>query len=222
MNNKKQSTPRGRSFAEASKQIQENLTRHISKYEDLLEDSDDESVDEEATDQVLQQVLSTYGSASGDQALVESTKAVLRSALQASSCLICIETIKKTDSVWNCEACYASLHLHCTQKWAKDSVFQARQQLEEEPDKEVSLCWSCPNCRHAYRPDEVPQRYLCYCRKEVEPKFDPWLSPHSCGEKCGKALESGCKHKCILLCHPGYFYKRCLSQSLTFPHSLAH
>ncbi|CAG2244923.1 NFXL1 [Mytilus edulis] len=26
----------------------------------------------------------------------------------------------------------------------------------------------------------------CFCEKVIEPKFDPWLVPHSCGQTCGK------------------------------------
>ncbi len=78
-----------------------------------------------------------------------------------------------------------------------------KQQQEEDPGKTIELCWSCPNCRTTYTPKEVPSKYLCYCGKQVDPKFDPWLNPHSCGEKCGKGLKPECKHKCVLLCHPG-------------------
>ena len=35
-----------------------------------------------------------------------------------------------------------------------------------------------------------------------DPAWDPWTSPHSCGEHCGRQLV-GCQHRCKLLCHPG-------------------
>lgn len=191
-----------RSFAEASKQIQENLNRHISKYENLLEsDGSEEEEDDEKADQLVDKVLGNYSSS--DPAFVNATRALIRSSLQSASCLICIETIKKTDPVWNCVTCYVSLHINCTQKWAKDSIFQLKQQQEEDSTRTVELNWSCPNCRSVYSPNQVPSKYLCFCTKEVDPKFDPWLTPHSCGEKCFKSLQPECKHKCVLLCHPG-------------------
>ena len=65
------SQPKGRSFAEASKQIQENLDRHISKYEKLLEEeASDESDGEENADELLENVLRSYGTS--DQGRVES------------------------------------------------------------------------------------------------------------------------------------------------------
>ena len=38
---------------------------------------------------------------------------------------------------------------------------------------------------------------------KVDPSFDPWLAPHSCGQTCSKALQPECGHDCLLLCHPG-------------------
>ena len=198
------SKQRGRTFAEASKAIQDNLSRHISKYEEMLNNEASSSEeDDEKQDDLLEKTLQHYGS--GDTELVASTREFLRSALQSASCLICIESIKKTDRLWNCRTCYVSLHLSCTQKWAKDSIFQLKQQLEDDDagNRSPVLFWSCPKCRAEYSPQQVPTQYLCFCRKEVEPRFDPWLKAHSCGEKCGKPLIPECKHKCLLLCHPG-------------------
>ena len=193
-----------RSFAEASQQIQENLNRHLSKYESLVEsDESDDDNDDEGSDELLDKLLASYSCS--DSSLVSSTKELLKSALYSTSCLICIESIKKSESIWNCGTCYVSLHLTCTQKWSKDSIFLQKQQIEEDPSRNIEINWSCPNCRTVYLPTQVPSRYYCYCKKEEDPKFDPWLTAHSCGEKCGKGLEPKCKHKCILLCHPGYF-----------------
>jgi len=190
----------GRSFAEASKEIQDNLKRHISK---LAEKEDSESSDDdvENRDQYVDKTLEQYGTR--DEKLISSTRELLKFSLQSSSCLICIEQIKKTDSIWNCGTCYVSFHLKCAMMWAKDSLFHLRQQLEEDPTKTVEIKWSCPNCRSSYEPNQIPSSYFCYCLKERDPKFDPWLSPHSCGEKCGKLLVPTCRHKCNLLCHPG-------------------
>lgn len=47
----------------------------------------------------------------------------------------------------------------------------------------------------------LPCRYVCFCGKVPDPPFDPWITPHSCGEVCGRPI--GCEHTCVLLCHPG-------------------
>ena len=60
-----------------------------------------------------------------------------------------------------------------------------------------------PKCRTEFDQKETPKRYLCYCQKEIDPQFDPWLIPHSCGQTCGKRLQPECGHICLLLCHPG-------------------
>ena len=60
-----------------------------------------------------------------------------------------------------------------------------------------------PKCRHEYNQMECPTRYFCFCGKEEDPQFDPWLVPHSCGQVCGRQLKPECGHSCLLLCHPG-------------------
>ncbi|KAJ8961344.1 hypothetical protein NQ317_018625 [Molorchus minor] len=49
---------------------------------------------------------------------------------------------------------------------------------------------------------EVPKQYKCYCGKALDPKYDPGVRPHGCGDVC---LRKGrmCEHKCTILCHPG-------------------
>merc|ERR1719491_1771394 len=61
--------------------------------------------------------------------------------------------------------------------------------------------WYCPNCRQSFGRSEYPSRYMCFCGKEEDPRSDPWLLPHSCGDHCEKALP--CGHPCRVLCHPG-------------------
>jgi len=46
---------------------------------------------------------------------------------------------------------------------------------------------------------------MCFCEKVIEPKFDAWLVPHSCGQTCGRKLKPDCGHACLLLCHPGKY-----------------
>ncbi|KAL0425233.1 UNVERIFIED_CONTAM: NF-X1-type zinc finger protein NFXL1 [Sesamum radiatum] len=78
-----------------------------------------------------------------------------------------------------------------------------------------------PNSNRAHHGSEETQlmsakeiRYVCFCGKRPDPPSDLYLTPHSCGEPCGKPLErelpgSGmvkedmCPHVCVLQCHPG-------------------
>ena len=60
-----------------------------------------------------------------------------------------------------------------------------------------------PKCRQEYKQTECPTRYFCFCGKDEDPPFDPWLVPHSCGQVCGRGLKPDCGHSCLLLCHPG-------------------
>jgi NF-X1-type zinc finger protein NFXL1 len=69
--------------------------------------------------------------------------------------------------------------------------------------REITVKWGCPKCRHTYSDKEIPTRYTCFCGKVVDPQFDPWNVPHSCGETCGKPLKPDCGHQCLILCHPG-------------------
>jgi len=64
-------------------------------------------------------------------------------------------------------------------------------------------CVCSPKCRHEYSQKDCPRQYRCYCGKVVDPVFDPWLIPHSCGQECGRPLRPDCGHTCHLLCHPG-------------------
>lgn len=101
-------------------------------------------------------------------------------------CLVCCDKIKNSDKVWSCVLCYHILHLECVVAWAKSS--------------KVENGWRCPACQNVC--SEVPDKYRCYCSKKIEPKYDPNVIPHGCGEMC---LRKGrtCEHKCSLLCHPG-------------------
>ena len=55
---------------------------------------------------------------------------------------------------------------------------------------------------------EEPRKYLCFCRKQENPDWNPNITPHSCGEVCAKGSAKGnaglgCEHPCTQLCHPG-------------------
>ena len=194
-----------RGFQEASKEIQENLARHLDKKPDEdMSDSDDSEADSEGAEELVERLLGGYR-AGVEPGLLQEAKELVRNSIQSSVCLICISTVKRVDPIWSCGTCYVSFHITCIQRWAKDTIFQQKQHLEDDPDrteKEKKICWSCPKCRTERPPKSIPQSYDCYCGREREPAWDPWLTPHSCGERCGRQL-SGCSHRCSLLCHPG-------------------
>lgn len=101
-------------------------------------------------------------------------------------CLVCCEILKHSDKVWSCQQCYHILHLKCVQAWANSS--------------KLDLGWRCPACQNICK--EIPKKYSCFCGKMNEPKIDPTLIPHSCGEVCLKATRQ-CNHACTIMCHPG-------------------
>ncbi len=122
--------------------------------------------------------------------------------------------------MWNCGNCFCTFHLQCIQRWAKDSIFQQKADQESEfPDlssapnqrnsnsnnasDDRKLLWGCPKCRHPHSPAQIPDKYECFCAKQRDPEFDPWIVPHSCGETCGRKLKPECGHTCLILCHPG-------------------
>lgn len=82
--------------------------------------------------------------------------------------------------------------------------------------------WRCPGCQTTH--DIVPHKYTCFCGKRINPELNRGDGnkpihlrqlPHSCGEICGRpllqssnfwkqeSLNSECKHKCLVSCHPG-------------------
>lgn len=138
----------------------------------------------------------------------------------AATCLICIGSIRRVESIWSCKSCYCFFHLNCIQRWANDSVMQMKVKAEQQqtndnqghynhlgefvqPKRTKSLHWCCPQCRRDYQPADRPTQYECFCGKEPNPQPQPFLVPHSCGEICGKLLQPKCGHDCKLLCHPG-------------------
>ena len=48
-------------------------------------------------------------------------------------------------------------------------------------------------------------RYMIwfYVGKMKDPEFHQYITPHSCGEVCGRQRDNDCPHHCNILCHPG-------------------
>lgn len=112
-----------RNFEQASQHIRENLTRHLSKYDNALEggsDSEESGEEDGLSDKILEELLSSYRTT--DKQFLGSARQLLKTALQSTSCLICIESLRKNDRIWTCQTCYASLHLNCVAKWSKVGI----------------------------------------------------------------------------------------------------
>ncbi|RXN08498.1 NF-X1-type zinc finger NFXL1 [Labeo rohita] len=156
-------------------------------YSSSSEDEDDVSEDGGKRGKILQSALSPYTSHTDDAdvRLLEKTRHYLHEVCQSGgvTCLICIASVRRTQAVWSCGACYCIFHITCIQKWAKDSIFLVSSVTDEDFGKKDHP-WPCPKCRYEYSPHQTPTRYYCYCGKEAEPVPDPWLLPHSCGQVC--------------------------------------
>ncbi|KAF9589493.1 hypothetical protein IFM89_024764 [Coptis chinensis] len=112
-------------------------------------------------------------------------------------CMICYDMVKRSAPMWSCSSCYSIFHLHCIKKWARAPTSVGNQGTN----------WRCPGCQSVQFNSGKEIKYLCFCGKRYDPPFDSYLTPHSCGENCGKRLdrneEDRCPHLCVLQCHPG-------------------
>lgn len=189
-------------FEDACAKIKENMEKFLPQTPDEDRSSSEEELEAES---ILSRVVSSYAEVNDGAGDLQRTVPYLTDNLVsgATVCLICIESVKRTEQVWSCDKCYAILHLTCIQKWAKDSMHQQQQQQETDPMSWKPPCWHCPKCRKDYSSREGLSQYRCFCKQKVDPPYDPWLVPHSCGQTCSKELQPLCSHRCLLLCHPG-------------------
>ncbi|KAK3884596.1 hypothetical protein Pcinc_011152 [Petrolisthes cinctipes] len=193
-----------RRFEAACREIQAGVDRYMANHTVQVDGSDDDNDNEEELQEesIMERVYGGYSGGTTE----DRTQQYLQDAFRSGTiiCLICIESVKRMHPIWNCGECYSSFHLHCIQKWAKDSLFQLSQAMEDAtPMEKAALKWCCPKCRGQYAQWSIPSRYVCFCGRHEDPEFDPWLPPHSCGDTCGRSLVPTCGHSCLLLCHPG-------------------
>ncbi|XP_057446864.1 NF-X1-type zinc finger protein NFXL1-like [Lotus japonicus] len=124
-------------------------------------------------------------------------------------CMICYDMVGRSAAIWSCSSCYSIFHLSCIKKWAR-----APTSVDLTADKDQGFNWRCPGCQYVQRTSHREIRYVCFCGKRPDPPSDLYLTPHSCGEPCGKPLEKEvlaaggreddlCPHVCVLQCHPG-------------------
>ncbi|KAK7314674.1 hypothetical protein VNO77_33201 [Canavalia gladiata] len=124
-------------------------------------------------------------------------------------CMICYENVRRSAPVWSCSSCYCIFHLNCIKKWAR-----APTSVDLSAEKNQGFNWRCPGCQSVQLTSSKEIRYVCFCGKRIDPPSDLYLTPHSCGEPCGRPLEREvlvtggnkddlCPHVCVLQCHPG-------------------
>ncbi|KAH8549344.1 hypothetical protein BGW37DRAFT_535178 [Umbelopsis sp. PMI_123] len=107
-------------------------------------------------------------------------------------CMICWDIVRPGHQTWSCDCCWAVFHLGCVQTWATKSLHEATSNL---PIKN----WRCPGCQ--YTRTVIPKEYVCFCGKTLNPDYNKYITPHSCGQLCGSKRD--CPHECVLPCHPG-------------------
>ena len=118
-------------------------------------------------------------------------------------CAICTNEISRNSKVWSCHTCWTVFHIGCIKKWSKNEGSAAAQAPVQDGQMPLPKQWRCPGCNLPQ--ESLPSAYSCWCEKELEPKTLPGLSPHSCGQTCGrqKSFPKPCPHPCGLMCHAG-------------------
>jgi transcriptional repressor NF-X1 len=116
-------------------------------------------------------------------------------------CGICTNEVLLNSKVWSCKTCWSVLHLSCVKKWSMNEVATHQQRAAENDELPPPRQWRCPGCN--LPKNELPDRYTCWCAKEIEPRSEPGLPPHSCGQTCAKKRAGSCPHPCDMICHAG-------------------
>lgn len=116
-------------------------------------------------------------------------------------CVICTNEVLPNSKIWTCKTCWSVLHLSCVKRWSKNEVSTHQQRAAENEELPPPRQWRCPGCN--LPKEKLPDRYTCWCEKEIEPRSLPGLPPHSCGQTCSKRRAGHCPHPCDLICHAG-------------------
>ncbi|KAJ3694862.1 hypothetical protein LUZ60_000239 [Juncus effusus] len=131
----------------------------------------------------------------------------------AVECMICYDMVRRSAPIWSCSSCFSIFHLACARKWARSPSSIA---------DTITGGWRCPGCQSVQSVPSKDLSYTCFCGRRNDPPNDLYLTPHSCGEPCGRPLyktqndeiskngegkeQDGvikCPHMCVLQCHPG-------------------
>ncbi|PKA53599.1 NF-X1-type zinc finger protein NFXL1 [Apostasia shenzhenica] len=142
----------------------------------------------------------------------------------AVECMICYDMVRRSAPIWSCPACFSIFHLHCIRKWARSPTSAADPTPAGGATAVPSGDWRCPGCQSPQSTAARDLVYTCFCTRRRDPPNDLYLTPHSCGEPCGKPLDRAplhssdgggkgsaegegedlrCPHVCVLQCHPG-------------------
>jgi len=119
-------------FQDALTKHQESAQKHLNLAKDddyySSSDDDDNADDGDAGDKdIFKSLVKSFNLPSGDVASdLGTTHEYIVNSLQtkANVCLICIESVKKAEPIWNCSGCYTTFHIMCIQRWVKDGVYQ--------------------------------------------------------------------------------------------------
>ncbi|XP_038977750.1 NF-X1-type zinc finger protein NFXL1-like [Phoenix dactylifera] len=128
-------------------------------------------------------------------------------------CMICYDMVRRSAPIWSCSSCFSIFHLPCIRKWARSPTSADISIPAAAPDGGGGG-WRCPGCQSVQATLAKDLTYTCFCGCRRDPPNDFYLTPHSCGESCGKPLDksppssagdddSRCPHVCVLQCHPG-------------------
>lgn len=177
-------------------------------------EEDPKGNDQTLEESIFSEYLSIHGKSSADVSLSKIKNLLAASKVGAISCLICLEKVRSIDPIWDCKVgCHAIFHMICIQEWARQASNSAAERSMARLSRDQfplaasaaleNSSWHCPKCRVDYPQSQIPKQYKCFCGKLKDPPNDPWITPHTCGEICGKPLQRNCGHECVLLCHPG-------------------
>jgi hypothetical protein len=146
-------------------------------------------------DRLKKKSLKTNKKSNGKNTTVEKVFNTLTEKLihclsnQTHKCDVCSDIVKRHVATWSCSNCFNVFHLGCIRKLATDSIKEKKE-------------WKCPTCVQSST--TIPNTYYCFCHKHVDPHHDMFLTPHGCGEECGKKrADPKCPHACSISCHPG-------------------
>lgn len=119
---------------------------------------------------------------------------------QWRECVICLLKCSPTSTVWSCQSCRITCHLKCLKDWVcKQNNIENYN--PKTSDRSILYTWTCPHCVISIK--ETMPNYMCFCLKQKNPKADPFIEPHSCGQRCGRSRGPQCSHPCGELCHSG-------------------
>ena len=87
----------GRTFQEASKEIEANLARHLANQAGAGSSGEESEEEEEAgQEEVVDRMLGGYSAGE----LGAGAREQLLHALQSTCCLVCLDTVKRTDPIY--------------------------------------------------------------------------------------------------------------------------